>query len=54
MRKYKILVFRNHWIGVDPKICPNFIFTLILSPILSLDFKSQLHVIFFTHSTFNS
>ena len=38
-------------IFVDLKICPNFFFfTLILSPILSLDFKSRLYVIFFTHS----
>ena len=39
---------------VDPKICHNFIFILILSSILSLNFKSQLHVIFFTHLPFNS
>ena len=41
----------NHFI--DPKIYLNFIFTLILSSILSLDFKSQLHVMFLAHSIFN-
>ena len=39
-----------HAFIVDPKICLNFIFTLILSPILSLLFKSQLHLMFWlTH-----
>ena len=40
-------------IFVDPKICVNFISTLTLSPILSLDFKSQLQVMFLAHSLFN-
>ena len=38
---------------MDPKIYPNFIFTLISSLILCLDFKSQLCVMFLVHSLFN-
>ena len=38
---------------VTNQICPNFIFILILSSILCLDFKFQSHMIFFTDSPFN-
>ena len=43
----------NGGIFVNLKICHNFIFTLILSSILSLVFKSRLHLIFLAHSPFN-
>ena len=39
----------------DTKNCPNFIFSLILSTNLSINFKSRLHIyFFFAHSPFNS
>ena len=40
---------RKENINVNPKICPNLIFTLILSPILNPDY-----IYFFTHLPFNS
>ena len=50
-RVVNLKIFFN--IFIDPKIYLNFIFILILSQILSLNFKSQLHMIFFTHLLFN-
>ena len=42
-----------HQTIINPKIYLNFIFILTLSPILSLDFKSQLHMFFLpTHHLF--
>ena len=50
-RVVNLKIFFN--IFIDHKIYLNFIFILIWSQILSLNFKSQLHMIFFTHLLFN-